>query len=189
MKKRIYLDHAATTPVRSEVLEAMRLYFVYDFGNPSALYKEGRTAKLALDRSRRKIARLIKAKKPEEIVFCGSGTESCNLAIKGVARANKKNGKHILVSKIEHYAVLCPIRYLREKEGFKATYIRPDKQGIIHPEYIEKLIKDNTILVSIMYANNEIGTVNPIAEIAKTCLLYTSPSPRDLSTSRMPSSA
>ncbi|MFH1749572.1 MAG: cysteine desulfurase family protein [bacterium] len=165
--RRVYLDHAATTPTRSEVSKVMQPYFDKDFGNSSALYEEGRTVNLVLDRARKKVARLIGARKPQEIVFVGGGTESCNLAIKGVARANKNLGKHIIVSKIEHYAVLCPTRYLREKEDFKTTYIRPDKNGIVQPGDIQKLITDDTTLVSIMYANNEIGTINPIFEISK----------------------
>ncbi len=167
MKKRIYLDHAATTPIRSEVLETMKPYFDRDFGNPSGLYTEARDAKLILDNTRKKAVRLIGARKPSEIVFVGGGTESCNLAIKGIARANKNFGKHIILSKIEHYAVLCPTRYLREKEDFKTTYIRPDREGIVQSEDIKKLITDETILVSIMYANNEIGTINPISDISK----------------------
>ncbi|MFC1656736.1 cysteine desulfurase family protein [Patescibacteria group bacterium] len=167
MKKRIYLDHAATTPVRSEVTKAMQEYFASNFGNPSGLYLEARDAKLILDRSRKDVARLIGARKPSEVIFVGGGTESCNLAIKGIARANKIKDSHLLVSKIEHYAVLCPTRYLREKEGFKTTYIKPDREGIVQPEDIKKLITDKTILISIMYANNEIGTINPISEIAK----------------------
>lgn len=166
-QKRIYLDYAATTPQSPEVLEVMKPYFEEEFGNPSAIYEHGRKAKLVVDRARKKVARLIGARKSQEIVFTSGGTESCNMAIMGITRANKDKGKHILTSRIEHFAVLCPIRYLQKKEGFTATHIRPDAKGIVHPEFVEKLIKDNTVLVSIIYANNEIGTINSIPEIAK----------------------
>lgn len=159
--KRIYLDHAATTPVDPRVEKAMDEFFAREFGNPSSLYKEGREAKRAIDTARADIAKIIGAR-PEEIIFTSGGTESNNLAIFGVA--NKKG--HIITTKIEHHSVLNPIKFL-EKQGFDVTWLDVDKDGIVNPKDVEKALKPSTILVSIMYANNEIGTIQPIKEIGK----------------------
>jgi len=165
--KKIYLDHAATTPVDNEVLNAMMPYFSEKFGNASSLHSFGREAKDALEASRKKIASLINAK-VSEIIFTSGGTESNNIAIKGVAFANKNKGNHIITSKIEHHAVLEPCRWL-EKHGFKITYLNVDSDGLINLNELEKAITKDTILVSIMHANNEIGTIQSIEEIGKIC--------------------
>lgn len=167
MNRRIYLDYAAATPVRKEVLAVMRPYFAENFGNPSSLYEEGTKARIAIDRSRRHIGRLIGASQPDEIVFTSGGTESCNLAILGVARANQDQGKHICISKLEHHSVLAPTIHLTNKEGFKHSEIDPDSDGIISPDSVRSAIREDTILVSVIYANNEIGVISPISEIAK----------------------
>ena len=165
--KKIYLDHAATTPVDNEVLNAMMPYFSEKFGNASSLHSFGREAKDALEASRKKIASVINAR-VSEIIFTSGGTESNNIAIKGVAFANKNKGNHIITSKIEHHAILEPCRWL-EKHGFKITYLNVDSDGLINLNELEKAITKDTILVSIMHANNEIGTIQPIEEIGKIC--------------------
>ncbi|HUW23857.1 MAG TPA: cysteine desulfurase NifS [bacterium] len=164
--KRIYLDHAATTPVHPQVAEAMVPYFSKDFGNPSTLYSYGREAKGALEEARAKVARLIGAKQPEEIVFTSGGTEADNFALCGIAWANQKKGNHIITTSIEHHAVINACKFL-EKRGFKVTYLSVDKNGLVDPLEVTKAITDGTILVSVMHANNEIGTVEPIEEIAE----------------------
>ncbi len=161
--RKVYLDHAATTPVHPKVVEAMLPYFTVKFGNPSNLHDMGREAKNAVEDARGKTAALIGAK-PEEIFFTSSGTESNNFAVKGLAQANSQKGNHIIVSQIEHFSVLHPVKSL-EKAGFKVTSIAPDKQGIIDPEAVAKAITRETVLVSIMHSNNEIGTMQPIEEI------------------------
>lgn len=165
--KRIYLDHAATTPVAREVMEAMQPYFNEKFGNASSLHFFGREARDALEKSRKTIADFIGAR-PNEIIFTSGGTESNNLSLKGVAFANKDKGKHIITSKIEHHAILEVCHEL-EKQGFKVTYLPVDKEGKVNPKDVEKAITKETILVSIMHANNEIGTIEPIEEIGKIC--------------------
>ncbi|MCW1296945.1 MAG: cysteine desulfurase NifS [Candidatus Parvarchaeota archaeon] len=165
--RRIYLDHAATTPVDKRVLKAMLPYFSEKFGNASSLHSFGREANEAIEKAREKIASLINAQK-EEIYFTSGGTESNNLAIKGVAFANRERGKHIITSKIEHHAVLNVCEWL-EKQGFEITYLPVDKYGFIELDKLEKAIRKDTILVSIMHANNEIGTIEPIEEIGKIC--------------------
>ncbi len=169
-KKEIYLDHAATTYMKKEVADAMTPYFIKDFGNPSALYNIGRKANGVLNDARRTISKLIKAL-PENIIFTGGGTESDNLAIYGIAKAHKDRGDHIISIGIEHHAVIHPLQDL-EKQGFKVSYIPVDKQGFVNPKDIFKAITKKTILISIMYANNEIGTIEPIAEIGKQILKY-----------------
>lgn len=160
---RVYLDHAATTPVDEEVLKAMEEFFNKKFGNASSLHSWGREAREALEESREKVAKLINAD-ANEIIFTGSGTESDNLAIKGIAY---KQGKgHIITSRIEHPAVLETCKYL-EKKGFDVTYLPVDKYGLVDPKQVEEAIRDDTILISIMHANNEIGTIEPIEEIGK----------------------
>ena len=163
--KKVYMDYAATTPVDKKVLKAMLPYFSKEFGNPSSIYDIGLKTKNAISDAREKIAKLINAK-PTEIIFTGSGTESDNLAILGIARANKKFGNHIITSSIEHPAILETAKAL-EKEGFKITYLPVDKFGSVGLESLKREITDKTILISIMYANNEIGTVEPIEEIGK----------------------
>ena len=160
---RVYLDHAATTPVDEEVLEAMQDFFSKKFGNASSLHSWGREAREALEESREKVAKLINAD-ANEIIFTGSGTESDNLAIKGIAYKHRKG--HVITSKIEHPAVLETCKYL-EKKGFDVTYLPVDKYGLVDPKQVEEAIRDDTILISIMHANNEIGTIEPIEEIGK----------------------
>jgi len=161
----VYLDHAATTPAHPKVVEAMMPFFISKFGNPSNLHDVGREAKNAVDEARAKTAALIGAK-PEELFFTSSGTESNNFAIKGLAQANSQKGRHIVVSQVEHFSVLHPVKTL-EKAGFTVTAVAPDRQGLIDPAEIAKAITKETVLVSIMHANNEIGTLQPIGEIGK----------------------
>jgi cysteine desulfurase len=163
--KRIYLDYAATTPVRPEVMQAMLPYYADAFGNPSSIYSYGLESRQAIELARTQVAEAIGAKK-EEIVFTGGGSEADNLAIKGVADANIRKGNHIITSVIEHHAVLQTCKFL-EQRGFKVTYLPVDKYGLIDPESVRKAITDKTILISIMHANNEIGTIQPIGEIGK----------------------
>ncbi len=165
MLKKIYLDHAATTPLDPQVLKAMLPYLKEKYGNPSSLYQKGIESKEAVNEARKKVAKVLGGHK-EEIIFTGSGTESDNLALRGTTRAYKKKGNHIITSQIEHHAVLNTAKAL-EKEGYEVTYLKVDKEGLVSLEDLEKAIKKETILVSIMYANNEIGTIEPIAEIGK----------------------
>jgi len=162
--RKVYLDHAATTPVHPRVVEAMMPYFTDKFGNPSNLHDIGREAKNAVEEARSRTASLIGAK-PEEIFFTSSGAEANNFALKGLAQANSQKGKHIIVSQIEHFSVLHPAKGL-EKSGFTVTYLPTDKQGLVDPGDVARAITGETILVSIMHANNEIGTIEPIEEIA-----------------------
>ncbi len=161
--KQVYMDHSATTPVDPEVREAMLPYFTEKFGNPSSLYTLGREARRAIEDARQKVADLIGAKR-EEVIFTGSGTEADNLAIKGIAFKNRKKGNHIITSSIEHHAVLNACKYL-ETQGFKVTYLPVSKEGLVNPADVEKAITPQTILITIMHANNEIGTIQPIEEI------------------------
>lgn len=163
--KRIYLDHAATTPMRYEVLEAMLPYFREKFGNASTLYFYGQEAKGAINAARAKVASVINAAS-SEIVFTSGGTESDNFAISGVAWANQKRGNHIITSSIEHHAVLNICKFL-EKRGFEVTYLPVDSQGLVSPEDVKRSIRKETILISIMHANNEVGTIEPIEEIGE----------------------
>jgi len=163
--KHIYLDSASTTPVDPKVLKAMMPYFSGRYGNPSSLHVLGRESKNAIETARKNIAKQIGAE-PEEIIFTSGGTESDNLAMFGLARAYKEKGKHIIVSGIEHKAILDACKRL-EKEGFEITYLDVDKKGLVSLERLSSSLRRDTILVSIMYANNEIGTVQPIKEIAK----------------------
>lgn len=165
--KRIYLDYAATTPVDPRVLRAMLPYFSRKFGNTMSLYSFGQEAKFALEESREQVAGLMGAK-PEEIIFTGSATESNNLALKGMAYANKNKGNHIIISSIEHPCVMESARYL-EKQGFKITRLPVSGYGQVSPEDVRKAIRGDTVLVSIIHASNEIGTIQPIAKIGKIC--------------------
>jgi cysteine desulfurase len=161
----VYLDHAATTPVHPKVLEAMLPYFVGKFGNPSNLHDVGRDAKNAVEEARAKTGALIGAR-ADEIFFTSSGAEANNFALKGLAQANSQKGKHIIVSQIEHFSVLHPVKTL-EKSGFTVTAIPTDQTGLVDPDEVAKAITKDTILVSIMHANNEIGTIQKIEEIAR----------------------
>lgn len=163
--RNVYLDHAATTPVHPKVLEAMLPYFSSRFGNPSNLHDIGREAKNAVEEARAKTAALINAN-PEEIYFTASGSESNNFALKGLAQANNQKGKHIIVSQMEHFSILHPAKTL-EKAGFTVTAVPTDRTGLVDPADVAKAITRDTILVSIMHANNEIGTIQEIAEIAR----------------------
>ncbi len=163
--KAIYMDHAATTYTRKEVLEEMLPYFTEYFGNPSSIHKFGRDAHKAVDNARDTIAKALGAL-PEEIYFTAGGSESDNWAVKGAAYANRKKGNHIITTQIEHHALLHTCEYL-EKDGFEVTYLPVDEYGMISLDDLRKAITDKTILISIMYANNEIGTIQPIAEIGK----------------------
>ncbi|SHH07054.1 cysteine desulfurase NifS [Tepidibacter thalassicus] len=165
-KRNVYMDYAATTPVKREVLEAMLPYYSDLFGNASSIHKFGRDVKGALDRARDEVAKLINADS-SEIYFTAGGSESDNWAIKGVAFANKDKGNHIITTKIEHHAVLHTCEYLEKYHGFEVTYLNVDKEGRISLEELENSITDKTILISIMFANNEIGTIQPIKEIAE----------------------
>jgi len=164
-KRSIYLDHAATTPVDPVVKKAMDPFFTEEFGNPSAFYEIGLRAQESLEDARARIAKILGCV-PNEVIFTGSGTESDNLAILGVARAKGKG--HIITSAIEHHAVSDTIEHLKE-EGFTVTVLPVDKYGLVDPRVLEEEIKTETILVSLMYANNEIGTVEPIKELAAIC--------------------
>lgn len=165
--KRIYLDYAATTPVDPRVLEAMKPYFLSKFGNASSLHKLGQEAKRALEDSREKIAKLINAD-PGEIIFTSGGTESDNLAIEEIVYPNRDKGKHIITTKIEHPAVLKTCEFV-ESDGFDVTYLDVDKNGLVDPKNVRKAITDKTTLVTVMHANNEIGTIEPIDKIGKIC--------------------
>ncbi len=160
-----YLDNAATTPVDERVLKIMLPYFSDKYGNPGSMHQKGLEAKEAVDEARKTIAKLISAE-PNEIIFVSGGTESDNLAIIGTAMALKEKGNHIITTNIEHHAVFDTCEYL-EEQGFKVTYVGVKENGIIDPKDIEKTITPKTILISIMHANNEIGTIQPIAEISK----------------------
>lgn len=163
--KRVYLDHNATTPVHPEVMEAMKPYFMDDFGNPSSLHGFGRKARVAVERAREKIAGILKCL-PQEIIFTSGGTESDNMAIKGTAWARKDIGRHIITSTIEHHAVLEPFHFL-ERNGFETTFLKPDSKGRISVDDLKKAIRPDTILVTIIHANNETGTVQDIAKMAE----------------------
>ena len=160
-----YFDHAATTPVREEVLKEMLPYFEVEYGNASSMYVLGRRAKKAMDIARQRVANSIGAK-PREIYFTSCGSESDNLAIKGIMRANRLKGKHMITSKIEHPAVLHTCQAL-EKEGYQVTYLNVDSDGMISLEELERAITKETVMISIMFANNEIGTIQPIRAIGK----------------------
>jgi cysteine desulfurase len=161
--ERVYFDYAATAPTDPRVIEAMKPYFFDYFGNPSSLHSFGQEARQAIENSRASVAQFLGAK-PEEIMFTSGGTESDNTALFGLAQALEPKGNHIIISNIEHHAVLEPAKIL-EKSGFSVSYIPVDKQGIIDPQAIKKIISPKTIIISIMHANNEIGTIQPIAEI------------------------
>ena len=164
--KTIYLDNAATTPCRPEVVEAMLPYFSEKFGNPSAIYQLGQETQDAIQKAREDVAGVINAARPTEVFFTSGGSESDNWAIKGVMSASKdKKGKHLITTKIEHHAILHTCEYL-EKLGFEVTYLPVDKYGLVDPAEFEAAIRPDTVMASIMFANNEIGTIEPIKELA-----------------------
>jgi len=164
--RKVYLDHVTSTPTDQIVVDEMMPYFTEHFGNPSShLHGYGLKVKKAIEEARAKVADLIGAK-PEEIIFTFTGSESNNLALRGLALANKGKGKHIIISEIEHYSVLYTAREL-EKEGFRVSYLKVDKDGVVNPDDVAKAIKDDTIIVSVMHANGEIGVIQPIEEIGK----------------------
>ncbi len=163
MEKRIYVDNAATTQVAPEVFAAMIPHFCENYGNPSSIYAEGRTAKAAIEKAREQVATAIGAE-PKEIYFTGSGSEADNWAIRSVAKSLKDKGNHIITTAVEHHAVLHTCQDL-EKQGYEVTYLPVDKFGRVSPEDVKAAIKDTTILITVMFANNEIGTIMPIAEI------------------------
>jgi cysteine desulfurase len=163
--RRIYLDHAATTPTRPEVVKAMLPYFADAFGNPSSIYSYGREAKGAIEEARARVAQLIGARS-EEIIFTSGGTEADNFALEGVAFANEHKGNHIVTTSIEHHAVLEVCKFL-ERRGFKITYLPVDKYGLVDPDDVKRAITNKTILISVMHANNEVGTIQPVEEIGE----------------------
>ena len=163
MRNRIYLDHAATTPLAAEVLAEMMPYLTEIYGNPSSIHGTGREAHQALETARRRTAAALEAK-PQEIYFTSGGSESDNWAIRGAAMANQSRGRHLITDAIEHHAVLHTFREL-EREGFEVTYLQPDGQGRIDPAEVERAIRPDTVLISVMTANNEIGTLQPVWEI------------------------
>ena len=165
MNRIMYFDHSATTPVNEEVLKEMLPYFSINYGNASSMYSLGRKSKKAVEIARQKVANAIGAK-ASEIYFTSGGSESDNLIIKGIAYANKDKGNHIITSKIEHHAVLETCNSL-EKDGFRVTYLNVDSKGKIDIQELKDSIKNNTILISVMFANNEIGTIEPIEKIGK----------------------
>lgn len=166
-KNKIYLDYASTTPVDPRVVKAMLPYFDKVFGNTMSIHSFGQEAKLALEKSREIVAGLMKAK-PREVIFTSSATESNNLALKGVAQANRKKGKHIIISSIDHSCVTESAKWL-EKQGFEITKVPVDKYGVVKIKELEKSIRKDTILVSVIHASNEIGTIQPIKQIGKIC--------------------
>ncbi len=163
--RRIYLDHAATTPTHPEVVEAMLPFFTDAFGNPSSIHSQGQEAKGAIEGARIKVAELIGARS-EEIIFTSGGTEADNFALKGVAYANEHKGNHIITTPIEHHAVMEACKFL-ERRGFRITYLPVDEHGLVDPQDVRKAITDNTILISVMHASNEVGTIEPVEEIGK----------------------
>lgn len=167
-KKSIYLDYNATSPIGEEVRIAIDPYLNESFGNPSSIYAAGRTARHGLEKARLQVASLINAD-PENIFFTSGGTESNNTALFGAARfaAKKKKGNHIVTSTIEHSAVLSPCRVLKEQEGFEVTYVPVDRQGRVDPDDVLKAVRDETVLVSLMTANNEVGTLQPVEEVGR----------------------
>ena len=165
MKNRIYLDYAATSPMLPEVLEAMMPYLTGSFGNPSGVYATGREARKAVEQARRQAAEFLGAE-PSEILFTSGGTESDNMAIRGAMLAAAEKGRHLITDAIEHHAVLHTCEAL-EKQGFEATYLQPDREGVIAPESVRKAIRADTVLISVMTVNNEIGTVEPVSEIGR----------------------
>ncbi|MGC9004304.1 MAG: cysteine desulfurase NifS [bacterium] len=166
----IYMDYNATTPIDERVLDSMLPYLREEFGNPSSIYSLAQRARKAVEEAREKLAKLLNCD-PKEIIFTSGGTESDNFALKGIAYANQDKGKHIITSQIEHHAVLNTCKFL-EKQGFQITYLPVDRYGVVDLEALERSITPQTILISIMFANNEVGTIQPIKEIARIARKY-----------------
>lgn len=166
--QKVYLDNAATTKVRNEVVEAMLPYFTEYFGNPSSLHLFAREAGKGLDTARAQVAKALNAK-PEEIIFTGGGSESDNMALRGIPEAYKKKGKHVITSAVEHHAVLHTLEAMEKEGRVEVTYLPVDEYGMVTAEQVEKAIRPDTVLVSIMFANNEVGTIMPIEQIGETC--------------------
>lgn len=164
--RHVYLDHQATTPVLPEVFEAMKPYFTEAFGNPSSLHQHGLRVRDALAKARTQCAALINGESPDDIIFTSDGTESANLAIKGVAYANQRKGNHIVISEIEHPAIINSIEFL-EKQGFVCTKVKVNPEGVVNPEDIRAALTDKTILIAVHHVNHDIGTIEPIKEIGK----------------------
>lgn len=162
----VYMDHAATTPVDPRVVDAMLPYFTEQYGNPSSVYRFASGARQALDESRKKVADILGCR-PTEIIFTSCGTESDNLALRGVTLAQRERGKHIITTPIEHSAVGVTCEQLAKYLGYRVTYVEVDRQGLVDPDAVGRAITDETTLISIMYANNEVGTIEPIAEIGQ----------------------
>jgi cysteine desulfurase len=160
------MDHGAGMPLDCKVFEAMKPHFMENYGNPSSSHSFGNSARNAMAASREKVAQLVAAEKPQEVIFTSGGTESNNLAIKGVAYRNREKGNHIITTAIEHISVINIYKFL-QKQGFEVTYVPVDKQGVVDIEKLEAAINDRTVLISVMYANGEIGTIQPISEIGK----------------------
>ena len=167
MARFVYADNAATTAVSKAVLDEMIPYFIDNYGNPSSIYSIGRLSREAVDTARKRVADAIGASE-QEIFFTSGGSEADNWAIRGIAKANEKKGKHLITTKFEHHAVLHTMKAL-EKEGFEVTYLNVDKNGLVSPADLEAAIRPDTTLVTILYANNEIGTIQPIPQLAKIC--------------------
>ncbi|RME09247.1 MAG: cysteine desulfurase, partial [Aquificota bacterium] len=165
-KRVVYLDHIATTPVAEEVLHAMLPYFRENFGNPTSLHSFGQVAKKAINEAREKLASLTNANSPEELIFTSGGIEANNLAIKGIAEAYEKKGRHIVTTEIEHHSILHPLKSL-EKKGWEVTYLKPDNYGLIDPQQLADAIRPDTVLVSIGHSNREIGTIQNIKELVR----------------------
>jgi cysteine desulfurase len=164
----VYLDHNATTPLATEAREAMLPYLEGEFGNPSSIHAAGRRARAAVDDSRDRLAAILGAR-PHEIIFTGGGTESCNLAVMGLARAQSAKGKHLIISAIEHHAVLHAAEHLAKHEGFKVSILPVDATGVVAPQNLAALLRLDTVLVSVMHANNETGAIQPIEQLAELC--------------------
>ncbi len=164
--ERVYVDHAATTPLDPEVFDAMAPYLQQEFGNPSSIYRRGRLARRALDEARDVVADLLGADSPREIIFTGGGSEADNLALKGVAWAAGGERRHIVTTAIEHHAVLHSAEFL-QGHGFDVTFVAPDADGLVHPDAVARVVTDETLLVSVMHANNETGVIQPIKAIAR----------------------
>lgn len=162
---RIYFDYAATTPTDPEVVEAMKPYFTEKFGNPSSIHVFGQEAKKAMEEARSKVARFLGARE-EEIIFTSGGTESNNFTLFGILWGNAVRGNHVVTTAVEHHAILEPAHFL-EKSGYQVTYVKTDQYGMVSPDDIKAAVTDKTVLISVMHANNEIGTIQPVAEIAK----------------------
>ena len=167
---KIYLDYAAATPLDPRVARVMRPFFASHFGNPSSTHAPGRNARASVDDARAQVASILHCT-TNEIIFTHSGTESNNLALLGISRGNRRRGKHIITTQIEHDSVLKPARRL-EKEGFQVTYLKPDQNGLVHPRELRAALRKETILVSIIIANNEIGTVQDLPRLVASVRSY-----------------